>query len=232
MAVYPFLSQNANCPVSGCACRDRTRAYPSDLTDAQWEVLRPEAEAVMAELRNGAGGGVMKHDLRAMLDGIGYLTRYGIEWRALPVDFPPWPAVYAFFDRWSQRGLPQRLVDRLRGRIRVACGRKETPTAAVIDSQSVKAAETVGATVSGYDGGKKLKGQKRHIAVDTLGLLLTVLVTAASVQDRDGAQPAAGRCGRQVFHRAPGVGRRRLRRTSGDLGQERPRCRRADHQAQ
>jgi transposase len=150
-------------------------------------VLRPEAEAVMAELRNGPGGGVMKHDLRAMLDAIGYLTRYGIEWRALPVDFPPWPAAYAFFDRWSQRGLPQRLVDRLRGRIRVACGRKETPTAAVIDSQSVKAAETVGAAVSGYDGGKKIKGQKRHIVVDTLGLLLAVMVTAASVQDRDGA---------------------------------------------
>lgn len=89
----------------------------------------------MAELRNGPGGGVMKHDLRAMLDGIGYLTRYGIEWRALPVDFPPWPAVYAFFDRWSRRGLPQRLVDRLRGRIRVACGRKETPTAASVQDR-------------------------------------------------------------------------------------------------
>lgn len=135
----------------------------------------------------------MKHDLRAMLDAIGYLTRYGIEWRALPVDFPPWPAAYAFFDRWSQRGMPERLVDRLRGRIRVACGRKETPTAAVIDSQSVRAAETVGATACGYDSGKKVKGQKRHIAVDTLGLLLTVLVTAASVQDRDGAHPLLAR---------------------------------------
>ena len=187
MTVYPLRSQNTNCPVTGCACRDRVRSYPSDLTDAQWEVLRPEAEAVMAGLRNGPGGGVMKHDLRAMLDAIGYLTRYGIEWRALPVDFPPWPAAYAFFDRWSQRGLPQRLVDRLRGRIRVAAGRTETPTAAVIDSQSVKADQTVGAAVSGYDSGKKIKGQKRHIAVDTLGLLICVIITAASVQDRDGA---------------------------------------------
>lgn len=193
MTVYPLGSQNTNCPVTGCACRDRARSYPSDLTDAQWEVLRPEAEAVMAELRNGPGGGVMKHDLRAMLDAIGYLTRYGIEWRALPVDFPPWPAAYAFFARWSQRGLPERLVDRLRGRIRVACGRAETPTAAVIDSQSVKAAETVGAAACGYDGGKKIKGQKRHIAVDTLGLLLMVVVTAASVQDRDGAHPLLAR---------------------------------------
>jgi transposase len=159
------------------------------MSDAEWEVLRPEAEAVMAELRKGPGGAVMKHDLRAVLDAVGYLTRYGIEWRALPVDFPPWPAVYAFFERWSARGLPERLADRLRGRIRAVCGRQETPTAAVIDSQSVKSADTVGAAASGFDGGKKVKGQKRHIAVDTLGLLLVVMVTAASVQDRDGAHP-------------------------------------------
>jgi transposase len=140
----------------------------------------------MAELVAVAGR-PMLHDLRAMLDAIGYLTRYGVEWRALPVDFPPWQAVYAFFERWSDRGLPQALVDRLRGRIRVLLGRRDVPTAAIIDAQSVKAAETVAATDSGYDGGKKIKGQKRHIAVDTLGLLLCVSVTAASVQDRDGA---------------------------------------------
>jgi transposase len=132
-------------------------------------------------------GRPMRHDLRAMLDAVGYVTRYGIEWRALPVDFPPWQAVYVFFERWSARGLPQALVDRLRGRIRVGVGRKDLPTAAIIDAQSVKAAETVAAAHSGYDGGKKIKGQKRHIAVDTLGLLLCVSVTAASVQDRDGA---------------------------------------------
>jgi transposase len=134
-------------------------------------------------------GRPMVHDLRAVLDAIGYVTRYGIEWRALPVDFPPWSAVYAFFCRWSARGMPQALADRLRGRIRIAAGRAELPTAAVIDAQSVKAAETVGAVCSGYDGGKKIKGQKRHIAVDTLGLLLCVIITAASVQDRDGAAP-------------------------------------------
>ena len=87
----------------------------------------------------------MKHDLRAMVDAIGYLTRYGIEWRALPVDFPPWEAVYAFFERWSERGLPQRLVDRLRGRIRIACGQAELPTAAAIDAQTVRGADTVAA---------------------------------------------------------------------------------------
>ncbi|MDT7783133.1 MAG: hypothetical protein QOF58_1552 [Pseudonocardiales bacterium] len=108
----------------------------------------------------------MKHDLRAMVDAIGYLTRYGIEWRALPVDFPPWEAVYAFFERWSERGLPQRLVDRLRGRIRIACGRAELPTAAVIDAQTVRGADTVAADGAGYDAGKKTKGRKRNIATD------------------------------------------------------------------
>ncbi|HUL99675.1 MAG TPA: transposase [Mycobacterium sp.] len=115
------------------------------------------------------------------------MTRYGIEWRALPADFPPWRAVYAFFQRWSERGMPQRLVDRLRGRLRVAWGRAELPTAGVVDAQSVKAADTVGAASRGYDGGKKINGRKRHIVVDSLGLLLVVVVTAASMQDRDAA---------------------------------------------
>src|SRR5712691_11339631 len=100
----------STCP--GCWCRDRVPRYPSDLTDAQWEVLRPEAEQVMDELRRAAGR-PMVHQLRAMVDAIAYVTRNRIEWRALPVDFPPWQAVYAFFQRWNQRGLPQRLTGRL-----------------------------------------------------------------------------------------------------------------------
>jgi transposase len=186
LSVYTPRPGDASCATSGCSCRTRIARYPSDLTDAQWSVLEREARAVMAELLVVAGR-PMSHDLRAMLDAVGYVTRYGIEWRALPVDFPPWQAVYAFFERWSARGLPQALVDRLRGRIRVTVGRKDLPTAAIIDAQSVKAAETVAAAHSGYDGGKKIKGQKRHIAVDTLGLLLCATVTTASVQDRDGA---------------------------------------------
>ncbi|MBT2235832.1 IS5 family transposase [Nonomuraea sp. NEAU-A123] len=151
-------------------------------------MLEREARGVMAELVAVAGR-PMVHDLRAMLDAIGYVTRYGIEWRALPVDFPPHEAVYAFFLRWSRRGLPERLAGRLRGRLRVLAGRAELPTAGCVDSQTVRASETVGAAACGYDAGKKLKGQKRHVVVDTLGLLLCVMVTAASVQDRDGAHP-------------------------------------------
>jgi transposase len=157
------------------------------MSDKEWDVLRPEAEQVMAELRR-ATGRPMSHDLRAMVDAIGYLTRNGIEWRAMPVDFPPWDAVYAFFQRWSARGLPQRLVDRLRGRLRTAAGRQLDPSAAIVDSQSVKAAETVGRPTRGFDSGKKINGRKRHLAVDVEGWLLAVVVTAASIGDRAGAK--------------------------------------------
>ena len=173
------------CP--GCLCRDRVRRYPSDLSDVEWAVLRPQAEQVMAEIRRATGRPLV-HDLRAMVDAIGYVVRNGIEWRALPVDFPPWEAVYAFFQRWSQRGLPQRLTDRLRGRLRVALGRDEQPSAAIVDSESVKGADTVGSDSRGFDSGKKINGRKRHIAVDVEGFLLAVVVTAASVGDRMGAK--------------------------------------------
>lgn len=191
MPVYRSTPADANCPSPGCPCHHRTRCYPSDLTDAQWAVLEPEARAAMADLVKAAGR-PMVHDLRAMVDAVGYVTRYGIEWRALPTDFPPYQAVFAFFQRWSHRGLPQRLVDALRDRIRIAHGRNPLPTAGSIDSQSVKAADTVGAATRGFDGGKKINGRKGHIAVDTLGLLLVVTVTAASVQDRDGAHRLLG----------------------------------------
>jgi len=187
MPVYPTEIARASCPLAGCLCRDRVARYPSDLTDTQWEVLRPEAEQVMAELRRGAGR-PMVHDLRAMLDAVFYLVRNSIEWRALPVDFPPWEAVYAFFQRWSQRGLPPRLTDRLRARLRVKAGRDAQPSAAIVDSQSVKAADTVGSGSRGFDNGKKINGRKRHIAVDVEGFLLAVVVTAANIGDRMGAK--------------------------------------------
>jgi transposase len=187
MPVYPAPASNTNCATPGCWCRDRLARYPSDLTDAQWELLRPQAEQVMAELRQAAGR-PMVHDLRATLDAVFYVVRNGIEWRALPVDFPPWTAVYAFYDRWNARGLPQRLVQRLRHRLRVRARRDAQPSAAIVDSQSVKAADTVGAGTRGFDAGKKINGRKRHIAVDVEGFLLAVVVTAASVGDRAGAK--------------------------------------------
>src|SRR5215813_7851096 len=187
MSSYLLCALGASSTCPGCLCRDRVPRYPSDLSDAQWAVLRPEAEQVMAEIRR-ASGRPMVHDLRVVVDAIGYVVRNGIQWRALPVDFPPWEAVYAFFQRWSQRGLPQRLTDRLRGRLRAALDRDRQPSAAIVDSQSVKGANTVGAASRGFDGGKNSDGRKRHIAVDVGGFLLAVVVTAANVGDRMGAK--------------------------------------------
>ncbi|MEV4317179.1 IS5 family transposase [Actinocrispum sp. NPDC049592] len=192
MPVYPVVASNTNCHTPGCRCRDRVAPYPSDLTDAQWELLRPEAERVMAELRRAAGR-PMVHDLRAVLDAVFYVVRNGIEWRAMPVDFPPWDAVYAFFQRWSQRGLPQQLVDRLRHRLRVWARRDAQPSPAVVDSQSVKAADTVGAGTRGFDNGKKINGRKRHIAVDVEGLLLVSHALSHPDQNQHPPDPFANR---------------------------------------
>jgi transposase len=137
----------------------------------------------------GRGGRREVHCRRAIVDAIFYLVDNGIKWRAMPADFPPWSTVYNHFAAWEKAGITQNLLDNLRDRVRLREGRTAEPTAAIIDSQSVKAAETVARSERGYDAGKKINGRKRHIVVDTLGLLLCVLVTAASVQDRDGARP-------------------------------------------
>ncbi len=155
MSVYPAGASGASTTCPGCLCRDRLPRYPSDMTDGQWRVLEPHARAVMDAIGRAAGR-PMVHDLRAMVDAVGYVVRNGIKWRALPVDFPPWEAVYAFFQRWSQRGLPQQVVARLRSRLRTGVGRDVQPTAAIVDSQTVKAAETVGAGSRGFDSGKKI----------------------------------------------------------------------------
>jgi transposase len=112
----------------------------------------------------------------------------GIKWRAMPVDFPAWDRVYAFFRRWRKQGLAGELHDRLRGRVRTAEGRDREPSAGIIDSQSVKAAASVPAVSRGYDGGKKINGRRRHVITDSLGLLLMVWVTAANVTDREAAR--------------------------------------------
>lgn len=187
MSSYPLATPNARCAARGCACWTRTACYPSDMTDAEWAVLEPVAREQMAAILR-AGGRPMEHSLRAVLDAIGYVTSNGIVWRAMPVDFPPWEAVYAFFQRWSQRELPQRLAHRLRDRLRSTQDRLVQPTAAVIDSQSVKAAEWAGREGRGFDGNKKINGRKRHLAVDVNGFLLAVVVTAANLNDRTGAK--------------------------------------------
>lgn len=169
----------------------RGRVYPTDVTDAQWARIRPliPVPAWMA----GRGGRPEGYCHREMIDAVLYVNDNGIKWRAMPVDFPGWDAVYRFFRRWRDQGFINVLHDRLRRVCRVAAGRDPEPSAGVIDSQSLRAAETVGAGARGYDGGKKVNGTKRHIAVDTLGLLLTVLVTSAGVQDRHGAMPLLAR---------------------------------------
>jgi transposase len=188
VSVYPTAAADARCAARGCRCATRTRAYPSDMTDAEWEILQPEAQEVMAQIRL-ATGRPMDHPLRPMLDAVRYLVRNGIEWRAMPVDFPPWTAVHAFHDRWSRRDLPQRLCHRLRERLRRHSGRNVQPSAAIVDSQSVKSAEWADSLDVGYDGGKKITGIKRHLAVDVEGFLLAVVVSAACIDDRL-AQPA------------------------------------------
>jgi len=161
------------------------RGYPSDLADAQWQVIVPYLPAD----RPGRRGRPRVHPLRRIIEAILYLDRTGCAWRYLPSDFPPWQTVYGYFAAWRDDGTLARLHDALRAQVRTAAGRNAEPTAAVIDSQSVRAADTVPKATRGWDNAKKVNGRKRHIAVDTAGLLLAVVITAASVQDRDGARP-------------------------------------------
>ncbi|MFG2387231.1 IS5 family transposase [Streptomyces avermitilis] len=164
----------------------RERRYPTDMTDAEWARVLPLLP-VPGWMR-GRGGRPEAYCHRAMLDAIRYLVDNGIKWRAMPVDFPPWDRIYAFFRRWRDNALVKEFHDRLRARVREELGRDAQPTAGVIDSQSVKADAVVGADSRGFDGGKLVNGRKRHVVVDTLGLLLGVMVTAADVGDRTAAQ--------------------------------------------
>ena len=122
---------------------------------------------------------------RQILDGIFYVVRGGIPWRMMPTDLPPWKTVYHYFRLWARDGVWKRIHDTLRDMARLAHGKKRAPTAAILDSQSVRTASQPG--IRGYDAGKKVLGRKRHILVDTLGFILALMITDASVQDRDGA---------------------------------------------
>ncbi len=160
--------------------------YPSDLTDEQWALID---ELLPPPPRTGPKGGRReKHPRRRIVDAIFYVVRTGCSWRQLPKDFPPWETVYWYFSRWHDEGTVEKIHDTLRAKVREADGRDAEPSGALIDSQSVRAADTVAKETSGYDAGKKTKGRKRFIVTDTLGLLLAVHVVAASVQDRDGAK--------------------------------------------
>ncbi|MEU7632113.1 IS5 family transposase [Nocardia sp. NPDC049220] len=161
-------------------------SYPSSsITDAQWAVLEP----LLPPPGNttGNGGRPEKHPRRLVLDAIFYVVRGGIAWRQMPHDFPPATTVYDIFRRWTKNVVWHKIHDTLRDLVRVRAGRDPLPTAAIVDSQTVRGADTVPSDSAGYDAGKKTKGRKRHIATDTLGLLLAVVVTGAHIQDRDGA---------------------------------------------
>jgi transposase len=161
----------------------RPQRYPSDTSDEQWTVIEPLLPQV------NTGGRPEKHARRAIVDAILYVVRTGCSWRQLPADFPPWQTVYWYFVRWEQAKVTEKILPVVRTQLRLQEGRNPEPSAGLIDSQSVQGADTVGRDTRGYDAGKKVNGRKRFIVTDTLGLLLTVVVVTASVQDRDGAKP-------------------------------------------
>lgn len=157
------------------------QAYPSSLTDAQW--------ALVQDIFDNSGGRGLppRVSRRTLVDACFYVVRSGCSWRMLPKDFPPWQNVYRTFRRWSEQGKFEQMHDRLRQQWREREARAAQPTAAVLDSQSTRGSAQGGGL--GFDGGKKVKGRKRHLLVDTLGLLLAVCVTAANLNDQVGARP-------------------------------------------
>ena len=158
-----------------------SKAYSTNLTQAQWELLEPLIPPAKT------GGRPREVEVWEVLNAIFYVLCEGCRWRNLPGDFPQWQTVYTYFRNWRKDGTWVKMHDRLRTWTRVANNREPSPSEAVVDSQSVKSAAMVSQAV-GYDAAKQVKGRKRHLTVDTLGLVLRVLVTAASVPEREGGK--------------------------------------------
>jgi transposase len=161
---------------------DDPRRYETDLTDEQWALVEPLLPPRSKDGRRPV------HEYRDLVDAIMYVVRTGCAWRHLPSDFPPWQTVFGYFTRWRQDGVVASIHDRLRDAVRDEAGRDPMASAGIVDAQSVKGSATVSAASRGYDAGKKVNGRKRHVVVDTLGLLVVVMVTTAAVQDRDGGR--------------------------------------------
>lgn len=158
----------------------QNEGYPSDVTDGQWTILAPHLP------QNQGAGRPLTVELRQLLNAIFYIVRNGITWRAMPKDFPKWHTVYYHFRKWCKDGTWQAINEALRKEERIRRGRAAEPSGAIIDSQSAKTTESGG--MRGFDGGKRINGRKRNIAVDTIGNLLEVVVNAADIDDREGAK--------------------------------------------
>jgi len=158
--------------------------YPSDLSDEQWELIKPFIVKSLPE--PGSRGRPPKQDFRAEVNAMLYVLKTGSQWRSLPKDFPHWSTVNGYMNRWRAQGIWDAILNKLREQVRRKAGRNAQPSVAIVDSRSVKTASKGGQR--GYDAGKKVKGRKQHIAVDTQGWLLAVVVHSAGIQDRVGAR--------------------------------------------